>query len=106
MTDLSLARGSAVSPRRRVKRAQALDPTDPKTWHEADLQTRLKERRRLGGGVAWHLRKQGDRANGGDERPGAKRAGILEAVPADAAWSLLDWICIPPSTADNVLWLE
>jgi len=106
-------------PRQRQRRARPFDPNDPITWQEvADLQPRLKERLRLGAWVAWHVRKQGDHANWGDERRGGRRAGIIEAVPSEAAFGVLDWYCVPtygswsgPDKArdgvpENVLWIE
>ena len=91
------------SPRQRAHRKVPLDPTNPKTWHESDAQERLKERLRLGSWVAWHVRKQGHR-----EAWGREHEGIIEAVPARAAWGVLDWVCIPTSLqADGgVLWIE
>lgn len=94
-------------PVRRRKRARPMDPNDPRTWHEVeDLQPRLKERMRLGAWIGWHVRKQGDRAHWGDERRGARPAGIIETVPADVA--VLDWTLVPTdSREDNgVLWVE
>jgi hypothetical protein len=96
----------SIAPRQRARRAKPLDPFDPKTWHEnEDLAPRLKARLRLGQWVAWHIRKQGDRAAWGDERKGARRAGIIEAVPMSAAWGVLDWVCVPVRD-DNLLWIE
>lgn len=86
----------------RARRARPLDPNDPKTWQEvADLTPRLKERLRLGGWLAWHVRKQGHRRDWGREH-----AGIIEAVPASAGWGVLDWICVPTTRRDHVLWIE
>jgi hypothetical protein len=82
----------------RRKRARPFDPNNLKTWHEVnDLTPRLKERLRMGGWVAWHVRKQGDRANWGDERRGDRRAGILETIPSELA--VLDWVCVPTEFA-------
>ena len=85
-----------------------MDPNNPKTWREVeDLQPRLKTRLRLGGWIAWHVRKQGDREHWGDERQGARRAGIIESVPIQAAWGMLDWICVPTTANETgVLWIE
>jgi hypothetical protein len=89
---------TSIAPRQRARRAKPLDPFNPKTWHEnEDLTPRLKARLRLGGWLAWHVRKQGDRKHWG-----AQRAGIIEAVPASAAWGVLDWCCV----RDSVLWIE
>jgi len=100
--------GESIVPRGRARRGVPLDPSNPKTWREVeDLQPRLKARLRLGSWVAWHVRKQGDRADWGDERQGARRAGIIEAVPATAAWGMLDWICVPTTRGETgVLWIE
>jgi hypothetical protein len=93
--------------RQRRRRAVPLDPTNPKTWQEvADLQPRLKERLRLGGWYAYHVRKQGDRSHGLGRRP-----GIIEAVPASASSGVLDWFCVPANPsgaarADQPLWIE
>jgi hypothetical protein len=106
-------------PRQRQRRARPFDPNDVLTWQEvADLQPRFKERLRLGAWVGWHVRKQGDHAGWGDERRGARRAGIIEAVPSEAAFGVLDWYCVPTfgsyfgpdkardTTPENVLWVE
>lgn len=94
------------APERRRRRARPLDPNDPRTWHEVeDVQPRLKERMRLGAWVGWHVRKQGDRAHWGDERNGARRAGIIETVPADLA--VLDWTLVPTDTREpGLVWVE
>ena len=99
---------TSIVPRQRARRAKPLNPLDPKTWHEVtDLQPRLKERLRLGAWVAWHVRKQGDHAEWGNERLGARRQGIIEAVPAAAAWGVLDWTCVPTDPREHgVLWIE
>lgn len=89
--------------RQRARRAKPLDPLNPKTWQEVtDLQPRLKERLRLGAWYAWHVRKQGDRAEWG-----TKRIGIIEAVPAEASWGVLDWTCVPGDRREKgLLWIE
>jgi hypothetical protein len=99
--------------RQRARRKVALDPTNPKTWHESDAQERLKARLRLGGWIAWHVRKQGHR-----EAWGREHEGIIESVPSRAAWGVLDWVCIPSSGSwadyheglatvpENIVWVE
>jgi hypothetical protein len=102
VSDLTLSGQPLSLPRARQRRAVPLDPTNPKTWQEvADLQPRLKERLRLGAWIAWHVRKQGDRA-----RWGSDHAGILETVPPAAAWGVLDWTCVPSTPDDHLLWIE
>lgn len=98
----------SIAPRQRARRAKPLDPTNPRTWHEnEDLTPRLKARLRLGSWYAWHIRKQGDREHWGDERKGARRAGIIEAVPITAAFGVLDWVCVPTVSAETgLLWIE
>lgn len=90
-------------PRQRARRAVPLNPLDPKTWQEvADVQPRLKDRLRLGAWYAWHIRKQGDRAEWG-----SKQVGIIEAVPKEASWGVLDWTCVPGDRREKgILWIE
>lgn len=76
--------------RRRRRRAVPLNPDDINTWHEEDLQNRLKERLRLGGWWGFHIRKQGQRRDGRNIVP-----GIVETVPAQAGRGWPDWVCVP-----------
>lgn len=54
-----------------------------------ELQPRVIERLRLGQWRAMHVRLQGDRA-----RTGGSPLRALAAVPKEAAWGWLDWICL------------